>query len=164
MTVVTESALERIRQRRKAAAETTTTDMPIPGFGGELVARYRIIDPLVEGKEIGQRIAQQFPKQDQLSEATHYANVDMLIAACVGFYVKHPATGQLAPFGDTSPDHAGLAPTYEDEALAELMGFEASSARECVVGVFGGHRAAVNVHAQLLQAWMANPTGDGSVL
>jgi hypothetical protein len=49
---------------------------------------------------------------------------------------------------------------FGDPRLAEFLGFEAATAREAVVQVFGGNRSAVNVHAQRLLEWMGDPSGE----
>lgn len=158
--VSNDTVIGRLRAKREALAREQTIDMPIPGYGGELVCRYRLLDPLTEGKEIGQRLQTQFPKKEQETELLHFVNVDTIVAACVGFFIKHPGSGDLHPLGDSADGMAGLAPTYEDTQLAELLGFEAETARQAVVAVFGGNRAAVNVHAMRLQSWMSDTSGE----
>lgn len=147
------SPLDRMRAKRARRAAQTTRDFEVPGFDGELVVRYRILDPLTDGKEIGQRIQQQFGEADQEAEAIHFAQIDTLLAACVGFYAKEP-DGQV-PLGRLLDTPQEMAPTYADPELAEALGFEADSARDAVVAVFGGNRIAVNAHAVAVQTWMA---------
>lgn len=148
--------LEAIRAKRRKLADEHTVDLPIAGYGGELVVRYKLLDPLVEGKAIGDRVLAQFKGKDDDASRMYYGFVDTLIAACVGVYAK--VGERLVPLnGDET-----LAPTYEDtDDLAELLGFEPqTTARETVYQVFGGNRVALGAHAQSLAAWMADPAGE----
>lgn len=154
-TVSENSVLNRLRDKRRRLAADQTHDMPIPGYGGELVVRYRLLDPLVEGKEIGQRIQQQYPKAGQETEMLHAVNLDTIVNACVGFYVRRE-DGDLVLL---DPDGTG-GMDYGDPRLREFLDFDAESAREAVVLVFGGNRAAVNVHAAQLQKWMGDTSGE----
>lgn len=146
--------LEAIREKRRKLADEHTTDLPVAGYGGELVVRYKLLDPLVEGKQIGDRISAQFKGDD--AGRMYYSFVDTLIVACVGVYAK--VGDRLVPInGDDQ-----FAPTYEDtDDLAELLGFEPqATARETVYQVFGCNRVALEMHAQQLTAWMADPAGE----
>lgn len=147
----TDSPLERARAKRARLAEQTTTDIDVHGYGGELVVKYRLLDPLVEGKEIGNRVASEWAKHPD--EQRYYALVDSMIAACAGVYLR--VDGKLEPI-----DPEGSEPILFDGRLAEGLGFEADTARKTVLGVFAGNRAAVVAHAMLLQRWFGDTTGE----
>lgn len=146
--------LDSIREKRRKLADEHTTDLPVAGYGGELVVRYKLLDPLVEGKQIGDRVSAQF--KDDEAGRMYYSFVDTLIVACVGVYAK--VDGRLVPLnGDDT-----LAPTFEDtDELAELLAFDPQlTARETVYQLFGRNRVALEMHAQQLTAWMADPAGE----
>jgi hypothetical protein len=149
------SILDLLKERRRDAATHTTTDIPVPGYGGALVVRYRLLDPLVEGKEIGERVASQFKGADEHAERMFYSLVDAMIVACVAIFAK--VNDALVPLAGE-----GTSTTFEDTTdLAEMLGFpEPGTTRETVEAVFAGNRIAVSGHAQRLQLWMADVHGD----
>jgi hypothetical protein len=150
---VTGSLLDSLRAKRERLAASKTTDIPIPGYGGELVVRYRLCDPLVEGKQIGDRLLEQFKGADQESERMYFMFVDTLIAACDGIFVK---------VGDelVSLDEEGDTIDYGDPRLGEFLGFTADTARDAVLAVFGDNKIAVTQHGRQLQLWMGDTTGE----
>lgn len=147
------SPLERLRARREQLAREKTTDIDVAGYGGELVARYHLLDPLADGKEIGDRVSAQYPKQPE--EQRYYALVDSLIRACDGLYLRNE-DGTVEAI---DPEGQGVV-TYSDPRLGAGLGFEATTARETVLELFGGNRNAVIAHALQLQRWFADTTGE----
>lgn len=147
--------LDAIRAKRRKLADEQTHDMPVPGYGGELVVRYRLLDPLVEGKDIGDRVQSQFSGAGQESERVYFGLVDGLIAACVAIYAK--VDGELVPLAGE-----GSLTTFEDtDDLAELLGFTPKpTTRETVAEVFGGNKIAVSGHGIALQRWMGDTSGE----
>lgn len=147
------SLMDRIRQKRADLAALRTIDIPVAGYGGDLVARYRLLDPLVEGKEIAERTRGQFAKEP--ADQMYYGIVDSMVEACTGLYGRGHV--ELVPLDDE--DGSG-AMTYSDARLGEFLGFEADEAREAVLQVFAGNRNAVIAHGLLLQKWFADPSGE----
>lgn len=145
------SLIEQLREKRRAAAGNITVDLPIPGYRGSVVGRYRLVDPLVEGKEIGDRVRAQFD-DDRARE--HYAFVDTLIAACQGLYLR-TETGELEPI---DPD--GQGPARYDARLADALGIQAGSSRDVLDALFNGNKVAIDTHALRLAQWMADPSRD----
>lgn len=148
------SIMGRLRQKRQQLAAQKTVDLPVAGYGGELVVRYQLLDPLVEGKEVGDRVAQQFKGPEHDADRVYYMLVDSLIAACVGFYIKD--AGDLV---ELDPEQLG-AMTWSDDRLGDFLGFQAGSARDAVLQVFAGNRIAVTRHAAALQRWMGDTSGE----
>lgn len=144
------SALERLRVKREESANNTTVDLPVTGYGGEMLVRYRLVDPLIEGKEIGARIDREF--KDDGESAEFYAKVDTLLAACQGFYMRGP-DGKEA----IDPDGTGVC-VYEPR-LADGLGIEHECARDILLGVFNGNKVAVGMHAMRFLEWMGDPEG-----
>lgn len=147
------SLMGRLRARREEQAANKTIDLPIPGYGGELVCRYRLLDPLTDGKEIGRNVRKQFPKDEE--DRLYYSNLDTIVKACDSFHVRLES-GDLVLL---DPDNEGPM-DYGDQRLHAFLGFAAESAREAVEQVFAGNRVAVNVHAQQLQLWMGDTSGE----
>lgn len=124
--------LGRLKQRRNEIRnrEGKHLTLDIPGYGGELVARYRGLDweTLKRLGEKGEKI-KHFKK-----ELIVFA--DTMAMACIGLYARPNGTGKLVPLGRV----LGIEPeemTFADhKALGEHFGFTASSARDAVFGVF----------------------------
>jgi hypothetical protein len=157
-----ESLMDRLRGKLAQAREETTVDLDIPGYDGELVARYRGLDPVKEGEKIARRVERQFKSEAQRGV---YTLVDALVTACEGIFVRN-VDGELEPL---DPD--GLGPCCYDERLAEFLGIDIShgantdgAARRCLLGVFAGNKVAIAVHGQRWQRWMATGVSDGEAL
>lgn len=147
-----DTVMGQLRGKRQRLAAEQTVDLPVAGYGGELVVRYRLLDPLTEGKAIGDRVLAQFKEQD---ERVYHALVDSLIAGCIAIFAK--VGTELVPLAGEA-----TVTTFEDTtALAELLAFdEPAGARKTVEEVFGGNRNAVIAHGLKLQNWMADPAGE----
>ncbi len=143
------SLMEQLRLKRAEAAARTTVDLPVPGYVGELLARYRLLDPLVEGRQIGDRVVKQFEHEE---ERQFYAFADTLIAACVGLFLRGP-DGELEPLLGSSGEPVGY-----DAELAKGLGLEAQTAREVLLAVFADNKVAVTEQAVRLNRWMADPS------
>jgi hypothetical protein len=149
------SIVGRLRAKRRAASEKQTIDLPIPGYDGELVVRYRLLDPLVEGKELGDRIAGEFRGPSLDAERGYYLAVDTLIAACVAIFAK--VNGDLVPIAGE-----GTITSFEDtDALADLLAFDPlDTARKTVEAVFVGNKVAINGQSVHLNVWMLDPSRE----
>jgi hypothetical protein len=147
-----ESILDRLREKRRQEAGRSTIDLPISGWGGDVIARYRLLDPLVEGRDIAERVRAQY-REDQAAQE-FYALIDTLIAACDGLYARD-TDGEVKPL---SLNGGGPA-TYTVELAAALGVEEAATARDVVIGLFKGNKVAARAHALRLQMWMADPEG-----
>lgn len=153
---VVSTGMDVLREKRAEAAKRQTIDLSVGGYDGALVARYRLLDPLKEGKEIGERVRRQF-KGDEDAQL-FYANADTLIEACVGLYLRDD-NGELEPI-----DPEGLGePVKYDHRLAAGLGIDVDDkqpARSVLLGIFNGNKVALNVHALQFTRWMGDPTGD----
>jgi hypothetical protein len=149
------SVLGRLRDKRRNAAHKQVVDLAVPGYDGELFVRYRLLDPLVERKEIADRVLAQFRENDQDAEREYYILNDTLIAACVAIFAK--VEGKLVPLAGE-----GTVTTFEDtEDLADLLAFDpADTARLTVERVFLDNRNAVKGQGMQLSFWMLDPSRD----
>lgn len=145
-----ESLQERLRGHREKAAERTYVDLPIPGYGGELWCRHRLMTPK-ELDEIGKKVREQVKTY---AERISLATQDNLIASCLGFHVKRG--DDLVPL---DPDGVGE-PMKFDTRLAEFLGFEVKTARENVLAVFGGNALAVTGYGMALSRWFSDTSVD----
>ncbi len=148
------SILDRLREKRRADGDAQTFDLPIAGWGGEIVARYRLLDPLVELKEILDRARRSFP--DDPESQNFWGQVDAMIAACVGLYARDD-DGRLVPL---TIGEGGEPARYTVELAEELeVATPDMKARDVVVGVFKGNKMALGAHAGSLLMRMSDPEG-----
>lgn len=154
-TMADTSIVGRLREKRRQGAEKQTIDLPVPGYDGELVVRYRLLDPLVEGKELGDRVGGEFRGASLDAERGYYLAVDTLISACIALFAK--VAGKLVPLAGE-----GTVTSFEDtHDLAEMLGFEPlDTTRKTVEAVFIGNKVAVNGQAMHLNLWMLDPSRD----
>lgn len=150
------SVLGRLRERRAELAADHRLDLAIPGYGGELVARYR---PLTAEEQ--RHLAAKVDRADHASEAKAAAvqmmvAVDTIVAACDEILVMQD--GGLVPLAAIA---GAEGPVRFDEQLAEALGIDADTAREVVCGLFPRDRGGqvlpqpVNRHANEVAVWMA---------
>lgn len=145
----------RLLAKRRKAVAAVTKDLDVWGYGGELVARYRLLDPLVEGKEITDKVTRNYTNP---TDQGFYGILDTLIAACVGLYYRDPETGVL-----TLIDEDGLGPMGYDQRAAEYFGFPTDSARDTVIKIFNGYKTSILAHVRELNEWMEHPTSAATL-
>lgn len=146
------SIMDRLRSRRAAVGNEATTQLDIPGYEGELVATYRLMDSK-ELDAIGRKVTKQFPR-DRAQQAL-FGSVDTLIAACVELGFRQ--NGTYTPLQEVAGTDY---PVTYDSALAEFFGFETKTAREVLFGVFVGREPAILRHQMELAEWMTGAEGD----
>jgi hypothetical protein len=143
------SALEALRARRKQLAEATTRTFPIPGYGGVLQTRYRLL-----GLEAIAGLPSMQDQSDGGLVARHLldAACDFLVAAC----------DEVLLYRDGKHERLldAEAPIRYDETLAEVLEVTADSAREVVLGVFAGNEPAVIEHLGRVTRWMQRADED----
>lgn len=135
------SPLDRIKGRRAELLQDRHVDLAIPGYGGDLVGRFRPVE-WEELRKIALRVDQsKDPRRELEGQAT------TLIKACRGIYIRQD--GKLVPIGDDD-----LAPVRFDKRLAELLDIEeVDTALGVLFSVFANDLAVTTVHNRLA-VWM----------
>lgn len=148
--LASQSILDVLRARRAETAAHETVDLAVPGYKGDLVARYHLIGDARDLDKIGQNVRKGFRTDiDRIVNTS----IDLLIEACNGLYGKSPDSGELVSLADTGD------PVCYDARCAEMFGIDInpqSPARSILRGMFFGNENAIIEHAQLLQRWMAD--------
>ena len=145
-----DSLLERLREDRLALASAESTTIEIPGYDGELVCRYRLMEAS-QLEKIARRAAK-LPRERRNLAVT----MDSLSAACIEFEtVDHRNGGAIGTLAENGDD-----PIRYDDRLAEALGYTAKSAREAVLGLFGGNEIAVLTHGAQLARWWSDASED----
>ena len=138
------SALSLLRARAAQLARETTIDLPIPGYGGRLIARYKAVAISAAYADITVR-DQRNPINDPGVAA------DTLARALEGLYGVNEA-GELEPLQHDVP-------TRFDDELVDMLGLapEARNARSVLVALCGGGdfgRSRVWAHFMEYQGWL----------
>lgn len=142
--------LREIREGLKR--ERKPKDVPLPGYGDKLIARYRVLD-IDEIDEIGEKVAGE-RQADEDTDMALNAMRDTLIVACVGFYTK--VDGQLIPLEQVEPGMEGGPIRWGDPRLAKSVGYEVGEsygAREILDEVLAD-KALILRHHNRVTNWM----------
>jgi hypothetical protein len=152
------SVMDRLRQHHSSMADGITTKLTIPGYKGELVAEYRVLDVTNELDKITVKNRQQYSK---MGEVALYVTMDVLITACVQLYFFDGE--KMRPLSESiGPDEP---PVRYDDRLAEFLGLdtsqaEGSFARETLRQTFGGNEQAIIDHGRKLNQWMSDTSAE----
>lgn len=157
------SLVGRLQELYASSAATSTSDIDLPGYAGELFARYEWLDQ--KRREVIQTRVMRQTKNE--NERNQLLAADTLIAACQGVFVRVGETGEmnvaqvLAKVKGVEWDRsdAGF-----DARLAELLKLPDApeDPRDVLRGVFRNNDIAIGLHAAKLMRWMADTTKDAN--
>lgn len=138
------SLLASLRAKREAIASERHLDLDIPGYDGQLVARYGPV-----AWEVIDKIAERVNRSNSPRADVHGA-ADLLIAACREILIRQndeliSLNHAIADFGDE--------PVTYSHRLDEVLGINAGSSREVVIQAFNNDLALVPHQATLLR-WL----------
>lgn len=152
--VVVNNALGKLRKQHAELRKERTLDLRVPGWSGMLIARYSPVRA-ADLRKLSTRITKL--SQQDTPESDLAAAADLIITACREILVE--VDGEVRPLAD----EAGYdSPVRFDKRLAEVLGFEAESAREVVYGCFPQFEdgtvieTTVNAHALEVTEWITN--------
>lgn len=152
------SLLSGLRAKRAAISEERKLELPIPGYGGELVARYKWI----EFEEINKLVKKAEKRsQDPLVDVKLAA--DVLVRMCEEVLIE--VDGKLVPLGEAVREFDGETIDYTDPRLAEAVGVagdlpERPTARESLIAIFGNKFALVQ-HSNEVTEWARESEPEG---
>jgi hypothetical protein len=137
--------LDRLRRSAEKAREDRHLDKPVPGFGGDLVLRFKPLDigqleRFVESRRAG--------RVSEISEG-----IDALATCCVAVFGSYAGTTVELP-------------ALLDHRLAVLLNMPfppgaTLTAREVVLMLFGGEAFALGKFVDEVVEWMADLDGNG---
>jgi hypothetical protein len=141
--------------RQRLGEEREPLDLPLPGYGDKLVARYRVLDGK-ELRKLSHRQRQMALQKDKQAEVKGMC--DTLIEACVGFFTTQG--DELVPLQDAMPELADVpVPIGYDRNLAKAVKLSIephTTAREIVRQVFGGDKDLLLLaHYRDVDLWMS---------
>jgi hypothetical protein len=136
--------LTTLRAKRDALKADHYLDLDIPGYDGLLVARFRPF-PI----EKSEAKAKQLQKLQAANAPVLLKSAcDTLVDACEQLMVRTETGGEPKPI---DPD-ADL-PIAFDSRAAEMFGFQATTARQVVIGLFGTEQSIVAMSVEVSR-WM----------
>jgi hypothetical protein len=141
--------LATLRGKREAAKADHYLDLDIPGYDGLLVARFRPF-PIEKTERKMAEFQRNIGKQPVLLKAA----CDTLIDACEQVMVKKPDWEEPRPLDDEA-----IPPIAFDERLAQMLGYETSSARQVITGLFPTEQAVLSMNNKVT-SWMQDVTQD----
>lgn len=141
--------LNTLRAKREELKEDHTLDLDVPGYEGMLVARFRPF-PVEKAERKMKEFQKLVGKQPVLLKAA----CDTLIDACEQLMIrKEPGTEPVPIDPDVEP------PIAFDSRAAELFGFQATTARQVVIGLFPTEQSIVATNVEVSR-WMQTLTRD----
>lgn len=143
------SPLDRLKERRrKAQEERDPLDLDIPGYGGELVARYRVLsfEEMEKLQERGGKMAQVADKEAELK-----ITMDTIAAACVGIFLRED--DKLRPLNEVDAKF-GDEPVRYDERLAEAVGVDSEGKVRVLIRRMFPTELSILAHLQRISNWM----------
>lgn len=144
------SILEQLVAARQETADDQTVDIDIPGrYNGRLVAHYGLLDQS-ELAKIAKRVRKQYKKTEQQVLAM---SCDILITSCEALLYRNDKDELV-----TLTNDEGEILNYPN--AGDFLQFEATSARDSVIQVFGNNEMGVIDQQVRLTRWMRNTGAD----
>lgn len=153
--------LQEAQKRRLEREQSLFLD--IPTWGGELVGEYRIVGSK-ELTLIGERAVRRTKqaKQNGSYVSPMQGEIDLIVEANVGLYMRDPESGDRVPIEDEY-GHVGF------DRIAHVLGVEGEvQGRSDVVkylmsereddGSFKENVVAIGIHANSISTWMRDPS------
>lgn len=152
------SLLKRAQQKRQARERTLFLD--VPSWNGDLICEYRVVPP-DDLKKVAEKALRRARSNNGSQAATN--DIDLIIAASVGLYMKDPETGDRVAiedqFGHVSYDRIAKLLGVDDEidtavdTVRYLMGERDKNGDGWVENV-----VAMSLHSNAISNWMKDPS------
>jgi hypothetical protein len=148
------SLLDSLRQKHQRIVESLEGGyFDLPGFDGDLVAKYRVLNVRGDIASISNRVAKQTKKE---LEQVLFAGLDLLARACEEIFVIKD--NKRVPFAlALGPEEP---PVRYDRRLAELLNLEPAddSSRSVILAIWGQNEPMIMEHVQEVSRWMSDTT------
>ena len=142
------SLIARLRALREEAKADHHLDLDIPGYEGLLVARFKPYSIAKSEAKANVLRKEMGKKRSVLLQAS----CDGLIDACDEVLIRKTPDADLQPVDDVTP-------VRFDSRLAELLGIQATTAREVVVGLFPTEQSILAMNVAVSE-WLQDVTRD----
>lgn len=157
------NVLEEITRQREELQGQHHLILEIPGYNGLLGVRYNNIGTDITEK-VGKKLRKELKARGGEGESL-LTSLDTLINACDQIVVKDPDHPRVLPDDKGEPtvwrpiDPDNPVPVRFDRRLASILKFDAGSAREAVLGVFGQEHAVV-AQSLAVSRWLTDITRE----
>ncbi len=164
--MVSPSILDRLKQKRQKVTEQRYLDLPVPGYEGDLVARYKTV-PFKVFEEAEKR-----QKKDKSAPKMLLAAIDQIINTCEMILVKDPGhadcvtdnDGVITEYRPIDPQAAATSfPVRWDTRLAPLINIpeteHQNNPRLVVTRTFCNDAAVIH-HATQIGLWLRDTTKE----
>lgn len=129
-------------------------DCDIPGYRGNLVARYKVIE-WTSLKKLAKKVEKSRDDKKEL-----YAHADTLVRACDEIFGKS-SDGTLVPLYKVFPGLEDGVPVKYDHQLAQAFNLDCKTARETLLKLFNND-VAVTAHHNEVAEWMQDTSPEES--
>lgn len=143
------TVLDELRRGYQEALDAKEEFIQLPGYGGKLWVKYRLLD-IQEIRKASKGLDKEFP--DKADQAL-YGMIDVMVAACEGLYYG-AERNELRSLAEYTLDSMDDVPVKFDQRLATFLELESESARETVLALFGNNEIAAMEHARQVTRWM----------
>jgi hypothetical protein len=160
------SILDRIKERREAATHTRWLDLAIPGYGDDLMARYKPVPYKVFEQ------AEKKQRRDKSAPKLLLAGLDQIILTCDMILVKDPGHEACVTDNEGAPtDYRPIDveaadnnfPVKWEPRLAQLIGIPEDEykgdPRQVILRTFCNDAAVIH-HATQIGVWLRDTTKD----
>lgn len=156
------SMMSELRAQYEELLAAKEIDIDIPGYGGKLSAKYKLLNVQTDLKNIRNRVNRQF--KNDVQQAL-FGSIDTMIAACIGIYYRPPGSEELLSIAPGVPDSDDPDPvTYSDPRIVSFFGWDKTAindSRDVVMMLFGKREPMIIDHGMMLARWMS--TADTNV-
>lgn len=156
-----QSLLQAAEQRR--SERETSLFLDVPTWNGDLIAEYRVVEPkkLRKMAEAAMRQA-----RNNGAEIEPGANdLRLIVASCVGLYMKDPETGERVPiedeFGHVGYDRIAALLGKDDEIKSNTEAVKYLTGEREEDGSWTYNIVAVSMHADAIAKWTRDPSKRG---
>jgi hypothetical protein len=148
-------------QKRRQEREHTLF-LAVPSWDGDLICEYRVVPP-DELTRVAERAVQRARNNGKVQPASN--DIAMIVAACVGLYVKHPETGERVPvedeFGHVGYNRIAKVLGKEDEIKSNADAVRYLMAERDEEGGWTENIMAMSLHANSIGKWTRDPGRRG---
>ena len=111
------SVLDNLKRKRNKIAQDRHLDLDIPGYDGEIFARYKPVD-WDRLKSIAEKAENSSSRRKELN-----AQADTIATACDTLFIRVEGEPEPIPLHEAYPDVFGDFPAKYDSRLGKLLGF-----------------------------------------
>jgi hypothetical protein len=154
------SLLKEAQRRRQERERTLFLD--VPSWDGDMICEYRVVPP-EELRRIAERTMRRVRNGHGDSGSTN--DIDIIIAASVGLYMRDPDTGERVAiddkYGHVGYDRIAVMLGKDDEIQSNADAVRYLMSERDEDGGWVENTMAISLHANAIGRWMRDPSKRG---